>query len=189
MMVLFFFILMCNMCMLQGCVAALVASTAVAAQVINDPRTIGAQVDDETLEYRVTRALYKDKQMQKMTHIVATAYQGKVLLTGQVVDKQLRQHAKEIAMGVKGINGVYNEIRIKKISLDTNSFDSWISTKVRSQFFSNKRVKFSHVKVHTESGEVFLLGLVTNEEANILENIAKHVHGVKHVTRVFTILN
>ncbi|VFP78811.1 Uncharacterized protein YraP [Candidatus Erwinia haradaeae] len=185
-----FLILMCNMCMLQGCSAALVTSTAIAAQVVTDPRTVGTQVDDQILEYRVTKALRKDQKIHKMTHISATSYKGMVLLTGQALDNQLVQHAQEIAMSIKGTTSVYNAIRIKKnVSLGTASFDAWISTKVRSQFLSNKKVKFSHVKVHTESSEVFLLGLVTKEEAKILVDIAEHVHGVQHVATIFTIVH
>ncbi|WP_168402795.1 division/outer membrane stress-associated lipid-binding lipoprotein [Erwinia amylovora] len=175
--------------MLQGCVAAVVGSAAVATKTATDPRTVGTQVDDGTLELRVTNALSKDEQIKQTTHIVATAYQGKVLLTGQAPGSELALRAKQIAVGVDGATEVYNEIRTgDKVSFGTASSDTWITTKVRSQLLGSDRVKSSSVKVTTENGEVFLLGLVTNEEAKAAADIASRVSGVKHVTTAFTLL-
>lgn len=70
--------------LLQGCIAAaVVGSAAVATKTATDPRSVGTQVDDGTLEARVSNALGKDAQLKKEARIVATAYQGTVLLTGQ----------------------------------------------------------------------------------------------------------
>lgn len=174
--------------MLQGCVAAVVGSAAVATKTATDPRTAGTQVMT-ALELRVTNALSKDEQIKQTTHIVATAYQGKVLLTGQAPGSELALRAKQIAAGVDGATEVYNEIRTgNKVSFGTASSDTWITTKVRSQLLGSDRVKSSSVKVTTENGEVFLLGLVTNEEAKAAADIASRVSGVKHVTTAFTLL-
>ena len=90
---------------------------------------------------------------------------------------------------VDGATEVYNEIRTgNKVSFGTASSDTWITTKVRSQLLGSDQVKSSSVKVTTENGEVFLLGLVTNEEAKAAANIASRVSGVKHVTTAFTLL-
>ncbi|MEI2266023.1 division/outer membrane stress-associated lipid-binding lipoprotein [Erwinia sp. CGal63] len=175
--------------LLQGCVAAVIGSAAVATKTATDPRTVGTQVDDGTLELRVSNALAKDDQIKKEAHIVATAYQGKVLLTGQAPSADLASRAKQIAVGVDGATEVYNEIRTgAKASFGTASSDTWITTKVRSNLLSSDQVKSSNVKVTTENGEVFLLGLVTNEEAKAAADIASRVSGVKHVTTAFTIL-
>ncbi|ADP10239.1 MULTISPECIES: division/outer membrane stress-associated lipid-binding lipoprotein [Erwinia] len=175
--------------LLQGCVAAVVGSAAVATKTATDPRTVGTQVDDGTLELRVTNALSKDAQIKQTAHIVATAYQGKVLLTGQAPGSELALRAKQIAVGVDGATEVYNEIRTgNKVSFGTASSDTWITTKVRSQLLGSDRVKLSSVKVTTENSEVFLLGLVTNEEAKAAADIASRVSGVKHVTTAFTLL-
>ncbi|WP_116327859.1 BON domain-containing protein, partial [Klebsiella aerogenes] len=72
---------------------------------------VGTQVDDGTLEARVESALSKDQQLKKDARVVATAYQGKVLLTGQSPNADLTARAKQIAMGVEGTTEVYNEIR------------------------------------------------------------------------------
>jgi len=149
--------------LLQGCVAAAVVGTAaVGTKAATDPRTVGTQVDDSTLELRVNSALSKDEQIKKQARINVTAYQGKVLLTGQSPTPDLSARAKQIAMGVEGTTEVFNEVRQgQPIGLGTASSDTWITTKVRSQLLSTDQVKSSNVKVTTENSEVFLMGLVT----------------------------
>lgn len=176
--------------LLQGCVpAVVVGSAAVATKTATDPRTIGTQVDDSTLEARVANALSKDQQLKKDARVVATAYQGKVLLTGQSPSTELASRAKQIALGVDGAAEVYSEIRQgTPVSLSTASMDTWITTKVRSQILTSDSVKSSNVKVTTENGEVFLLGLVTEKEGKSAAQIASQISGVKHVTTAFTYL-
>lgn len=174
--------------LLQGCVAGVVVgSAAVATKTATDPRTIGTQVDDGTLEARVENAIGKDQQLKKEARVVATAYQGKVLLTGQAPTTELASRAKQIALGIDGAAEVYNEIRQgTPVSLGTASSDTWLTTKVRSQILTSDTVKSSNVKVTTENGEVFLLGLVTQQEGQSAAQIASQVSGVKHVTTAFT---
>lgn len=179
---------LCTALLLQGCIGAVVVgSAAVATKTATDPRTVGTQVDDGTLEARVTNALSKDAQIKKETRIVATAYQGKVLLTGQSPSTELSERAKQIVVGVDGATEVYNEIRQgQPVTLGRASMDTWITTKIRSQLLTSDAVKSSNVKVTTENGEVFLLGLVTPAEGKAAAEVASKVSGVKHVTTAFT---
>ena len=160
--------------LLQGCIAAAVVGTAaVGTKAATDPRTVGT--------------LSKDEQIKKEARINVTAYQGKVLLAGQAPTPELASRAKQIAMGVEGTAEVFNEIRQgQPIGLGTASSDTWITTKVRSQLLGTDQVKSSNVKVTTENGEVFLLGLVTEREGKAAADIASRVSGVKHVTTAFT---
>ncbi|XTZ38930.1 division/outer membrane stress-associated lipid-binding lipoprotein [Salmonella enterica] len=176
--------------LLQGCVGAVVVgSAAVGTKAATDPRTVGTQVDDGTLELRVNSALSKDEQLKKEARINVTAYQGKVLLTGQSPTTELSSRAKQIAMGTDGAVEVFNEIRQgQPVGLGTASTDTWITTKVRSQLLGSDQVKSSNVKVTTENGEVFLMGLVTEREGQAAADIASRVSGVKHVTTAFTLL-
>ncbi|TDB51688.1 division/outer membrane stress-associated lipid-binding lipoprotein [Photorhabdus khanii] len=189
-----FFPLLATVCaavMLQGCIgAAVVGSAAVATKSATDPRTIGQQVDDGTLEARVSNALNKDKQIKERIRVITTAYQGKVLLTGQSPDLSLSDRAKQIASRVDGAHVVYNEIRQgKPVELSTASKDTWITTKVRSKILASDSVKSSNIKVVTENGEVFLLGILTKQEGNAAAKIASETDGVKRVTTAFTYLN
>lgn len=176
--------------LLQGCVGAVVVgSAAVGTKAATDPRTVGTQVDDSTLELRVNSALSKDEQIKKEARVNVTAYQGKVLLTGQAPNTDLSSRAKQIAVGTEGAVEVFNEIRQgQPIGLGTASSDTWITTKVRSQLLGSDQVKSSNVKVTTENGEVFLMGLVTEREGKAAADIASRVSGVKRVTTAFTFL-
>ena len=176
--------------LLQGCVAAAVVGTAaVGTKAATDPRSVGTQVDDGTLELRVNTALSKDAQLKKEARINVSAYQGKVLQVGQSPNSELSARAKQIAMGVEGTTEVFNEIRQgQPIGLGDASNDTWITTKVRSQLLTSDQVKSSNVKVTTENGEVFLLGLVTEREAKAAADIASRVSGVKRVTTAFTFI-
>lgn len=173
--------------LLQGCIAAAVVSTAaVATKTTVDPRTTGTQIDDTTLEVRVSNALGKDKELKEKTRIITTAYQGQILLSGQSPDPELSSRAQSIATGVEGTNEVYNEIRAAEpIGLATISNDTWITTKVRSQILTSNLVKSSNIKVITENSEVFLLGVVTEQEGDSAANIASHTNGVQKVTTMF----
>ncbi|MGS0629056.1 division/outer membrane stress-associated lipid-binding lipoprotein [Photorhabdus asymbiotica] len=183
--------MVCAAVMLQGCIgAAVIGSAAVATKTATDPRTIGQQVDDGTLEARVSNALNKDKQLKEQTRIITTAYQGKVLLTGQSQDSSLADRAKQIASRVNGAQIIYNEIRQgKPVELGTASKDTWLTTKVRSKILASDSVKSSNIKVVTENGEVFLLGILTKQEGNAAAKIASETDGVKRVTTAFTYLN
>lgn len=174
--------------LLQGCIAAaVVGTTAVGTKTATDARTVGTQVDDGTLELRVNSALSKDEQLKKEARVSVMAYQGKVLLMGQAPSTSLAQQAKQIAMGVDGASEVFNEIRQgQPIGLGTASSDTWITTKVRSQLLGSDQVKSSSVKVSTENGEVFLMGLVTAKEGQAAADIASRVSGVQHVTTAFS---
>ncbi|HEX4499567.1 MAG TPA: division/outer membrane stress-associated lipid-binding lipoprotein [Scandinavium sp.] len=176
--------------LLQGCVAAAVVGTAaVGTKAATDPRTVGTQVDDSTLELRVNSALNKDEQLKKEARVNVMAWQGKVLLTGQAPSTDLAAQAKQIAMGVEGTTEVFNEVRQgQPIGLGTASSDTWITTKVRSSLLGSDQVKSSAVKVTTENGEVFLMGSLTAREGKAAADIASRVSGVSHVTTAFTII-
>lgn len=172
--------------MLNGCVAVVAGGAAVATKTATDPRTVGTQVDDVTLEARVSSAIAKDQEVKQDARVTTTAYQGNVLLTGQSPRPELSERAKNIALGVDGVQEVYSAIRDgKPVELGTISSDSWITTKVRSQLLTSDKVKSSNVKVVTENGEVFLLGLVTEAQGKEAAKIASEVSGVKQVVTVF----
>ncbi|MFP3029116.1 MAG: division/outer membrane stress-associated lipid-binding lipoprotein [Arsenophonus sp.] len=177
--------------LLQGCIsAAVIGSAAVATKSATDPRSVGRQVDDGTLEARVSAALNKEKEIICNARIITTAYEGKILLTGQAPDLMLAKRAKQIATKVEGVETIYNEIRqATPVDLGTASKDTWITTKIKLQILMSNSVKSSTVKVITELGEVFLLGILTQQEGTIAAKIASEIDGVKHVTTAFTYLN
>ena len=175
---------------LQGCVAAVIGGGAVAAKVATDPRTTGTQIDDETLEFKVENAVEKDAQIKAEGRVNAVSYNGRVLLIGQVPNSDVKDTATALAKGVKGVNEVYNELTVSpKISFAQISKDSWLTTQVKSNMFVDGRVKATDVKVISENGEVFLLGNVTQSQANAATDIASKISGVKKVIKVFKYLD
>ena len=172
--------------MLQGCVAAVLGGAAAGAKVATDPRTMGTQVDDETLEVKVENALDKDAQIKSEGRVHAVSYSGRVLLIGQVPSEGVKETATSLAKGVDGVNDVYNELRVgNKINFGQITKDSWITTQIKSKLFVGDNVKATDVKVITENGEVFLLGNVTqsqgNSAAEIATSLTKGVDGVNDV--------
>ncbi|HHZ4830814.1 TPA: division/outer membrane stress-associated lipid-binding lipoprotein [Haemophilus influenzae] len=175
---------------LQGCVAAVIGGGAVAAKVATDPRTTGTQIDDETLEFKVENAVEKDAQIKAEGRVNAVSYNGRVLLIGQVPNSDVKGTATALAKGVEGVNEVYNELTVSpKISFAQISKDSWLTTQVKSKMFVDGRVKATDVKVISENGEVFLLGNVTQSQANAAADIASKISGVKKVIKVFKYLD
>lgn len=176
--------------MLQGCVAAALGGAAAGTKVATDPRTMGTQVDDETLEFKVENALDKDEQIKSEARVNAVSYSARVLLIGQVPSENTKETATSLAKGVDGVSDVYNELRVgPKITIGQISKDSWITTQVKSKMLVDDRVKSTDVKVITENGEVFLLGNVTQSQADAAADIASKISGVQKVVKVFKYLN
>lgn len=178
--------------LLQGCVAAAIGGAAVAGatKVATDPRSMGTQLDDETLESRVNSAIKKDQQIKSEARISVTAYSSRVLLTGQVPNENLREVASSLAKGVQNVNDVYNEVRVgPKVDFAQISKDSWITSQIKSKMLVDSKVKTSDVKVVTENNEVFLMGNVTQDQGNAAAEIARNVAGVTKVIKVFNYLN
>ncbi len=176
--------------MLQGCVAAVLGGAAAGTKVATDPRTMGTQLDDETLEIKVENAVEKDEQIDSEGRVNAVSYSGRVLLIGQVPNESAKQTATELAKGVEGVTDVYNELRTgAKITIGQITKDSWITTQVKSKMLIDDRVKTTDVKVITENGEVFLLGNVTRSQADAAADIASRISGVQKVVKVFKYLN
>ncbi|TGZ98096.1 division/outer membrane stress-associated lipid-binding lipoprotein [Rodentibacter pneumotropicus] len=176
--------------LLQGCVAAVLGGAAAGTKVATDPRTMGTQVDDETLEFKVENTLDKDEQIKSEARVNAVSYSARVLLIGQVPSENTKETATGLAKGVDGVVDVYNELRVNpKITIGQISKDSWITTQVKSKMLVDDRVKSTDVKVITENGEVFLLGNVTQAQADAAAEIASKISGVQKVVKVFKYLN
>ncbi|HGO5814676.1 TPA: division/outer membrane stress-associated lipid-binding lipoprotein [Mannheimia haemolytica] len=173
---------------LQGCITtAVVTSAAVATKVATDPRTTGTQVDDEILEEKVAYNINKDEQIKQEARINVVAYNGKVLLIGQAPSMDVVETAKNLAAGAEGVTEIYNEIRQgEKIGFGQITQDSWITTQVKSKLLVNGEVKATEVKVVTENSEVFLMGKVSQAQADAAAEAARNVGGVTKVVKVFS---
>lgn len=171
---------------IQGCVSGVVLGTLGAVSVINDRRTAATQLEDETIEVKANKAISADEGLDKHTHISVISYNRTVLLVGQAPNDMLRSRAAKLVGNVDSVSRVFNQIRIGNVTkLTTRSNDSWLTSKVKVALTAEKDFESSHIKVITESGEVFLLGLVSQAEGNRATEIARNINGVRQVIKVF----
>ena len=174
---------------LQSCVVATVAIVAGGITVANDRRTLGKQIDDQTIEFSAYNELAKNKAISDNTNIQLVSVNGAVLLVGQAPNSYLKDLVIKTVKKTDSILKIHDQIRIGNItSVTTQSNDIWLTSKVKSVLFSNDASSFNHIKVITENGEVFLLGLVTAEEAKMAVDVTRRISGVAKVFRVFEII-
>ena len=172
---------------LQGCAAVAVGAAAVGISSVTDPRTIGTQVDDQTIEMKTNAKLGNDEQF-KESRVSAISYDTNVLLVGQVPNEALKRRAEDVIRDTNGINKIFNQLRIgSKASAAVRAGDSWITSKVKLKFANNKSIDATNIKVVTENAEVFLLGHVSQAEADAAVEVARNVEGVERVIKALTI--
>lgn len=172
--------------LLQACAAAVVAGGASAVTSASDRRTLGSQIDDSSIVVKAERALEENKTLEERAHINVNSYNGILLLTGQAPSQELVELATSLVQPIQGVKDVQNQIRVgNPISFTTRSRDSWITTRVKSMLVGDKEISALNIKVVTENGEVFLMGLVNSTEADKAVEIARHVNGVSRVIKAF----
>jgi len=169
---------------LQGCVEMAAVGMGAAVMASEDRRSVGAQTEDKDMDLRGesrVSARYGDK-----VHISVTSYNRNLLLTGEAPDAATRAEIEKIVREIPNVRGVVNEIQVAGVSSYTSrGNDSYLTSKVKARFIDGGKFSVSHVKVLTESGVVYLLGLVTRKEADDAVEIARTTGGVQKVVRVF----
>lgn len=175
---------------LSGC--ALVAATGVAAgtgvAISEDRRTTGTMVQDESIEFKSNRRI-KEKFGRKV-HVDVTSFNRHVLLTGEAASATVKNEIEDIVRAVEGLHDVTNKIAVGEVRpLTARTHDALITSKVKTRFVNEGIFQANHVKVVTEDGVVYLLGLVDREEAQNAVKIAKSTSGVRKVVQVFEYLD
>lgn len=173
---------------LSGCAPILIGGAAVTSgTVITDRRTTGSIVDDEVLEKRVRYEIGEVIGHEKH-HVVVTSYEGKVLLTGEVLTAADRQKAQDTAVKSVGVHSVINELAVMTpATVGAVLSDSMLATKVRSSIIGTKKISLNQMKVDVQRGIVYLMGIVTIDEARTATKVAAGVSGVQQVVTCFTI--
>ncbi|MEJ6679457.1 MAG: BON domain-containing protein [OM182 bacterium] len=177
---------------LGSCTTVLVRTTG-AEGITEDPtaRTAGAVVEDQSIETKVVVNLKKLEPELKKANIKVTSHNGVVLLVGQVASDGLKARATQITSDSSTkIKRIHNELEVAgKTSLLARSNDNWVATKVRTLMLANSSVPSGQIRVITENGAVFLMGLVTQADADGAADLARNVSGVTRVVKVFEYLN
>lgn len=158
----------------------------------NDPskRTPGVFIDDAVLEPMVKREILKSDEGFKGSHLVIVAYNGVVLVAGQVATEALREKAGEAAQNLRRVRKVHNELSVGgPISLVARTNDSWLTTKVKTRLIASDNAYGRKIKVLTENGVVYLMGLLARDQANQAVEVATKVYGVQKIVKVFEYLD
>ncbi|GAA5317836.1 MAG: BON domain-containing protein [Candidatus Pelagadaptatus aseana] len=170
--------------MLSGCASLIDATTEEPLQVNPGKRSLGSYIDDQQLETIITVNLRKASPELKAAHLDVVSFNGVVLLTGQVNSNSLRQQASSVARNVNSVRQVFNEIQISgNTSMLARANDTWLTTKVKTVLMSNKDIDSGRIKIVTENGTVYLLGLLSRVEAEKAANVVSHVQGVQKVVK------
>lgn len=150
-------------------------------------RTIGSKIDDSLIETKAAVNIAKaHPDLDRASHIVVASYNGVVLLAGQTPRAELKQMAEQAAGSVQRVKRVHNELQVlQPSSALARSNDSWLTTKIKAQMLADNNVPGSRIKVITENGIVYLLGLVTRQEGNRATSLVQGVAGVQRIVKLF----
>jgi osmotically-inducible protein OsmY len=170
---------------LSGCVSVVVgAAVGGAALVATDRRSVGAQADDESIELKF--ANQRGNRYGDRVHVNVTSYNGIVLLTGEVPDEATRRDIEEMARTTDRVRAVHNEVAVRPNSpMSDRTNDTYLTGLVKSRFVERNQFSATHVKVVTERGIVYLMGIVNRNEGDAAGQLAATTAGVTRVVKVF----
>lgn len=174
---------------LTACVPVIIGGAVVGtAMVASDRRTSGAQLEDEGIELRAASRL--QEALGDKLHVNVTSYNRRVLLTGEVPAAQDKQSAEQIVSKVDNVESVVNELMVAGNSnISDRSSDALITGKVKAGLVDAKDLFANAFKVVTERGAVYMMGRVTQREADRATEVARSTSGVQKVVRVFELIS
>ena len=173
---------------LGGCAAVVVGGAAVGtAMVVTDRRTAGVQLEDQNIELKSLTRIRET--VGERGHVNATSYNRMVLLTGEVPSEADRSTLEQSIGKIENVRSMVNELAVMgPSSMTARSNDTILTSKVKASFIDAKDLQANAVKVVTERGVVYLMGRVTEREANRATDLARGVPGVQKVVKVLEIL-
>ncbi len=169
--------------LLQGCFPLAITGMGTAALMASDRRTTGMYIEDEAIEWKVFSRMRGDFPG---LHVNPTSFNRRVLLTGEAPDEDTKKKIEGSVRRIENVREVTNELAIAgSSSLASRGNDALVTSNVKARMVNNGKFSPSHVKVLTEQGVVYLMGLVTTSEADAAVEIARTTSGVSRVVKVF----
>jgi Predicted periplasmic or secreted lipoprotein len=179
--------------LLSGCAAVAVGTAATGVAVVHDRRSTGTIIDDQTIELKALKILYSVDNIRINSHVNATSYNGILLLTGEAPTDSLRSDITNRLRKIPNVRKVHNEILIAApSSLMSRSSDALITSKAKVALFELNKIKGfdpTRVKITSENGVVYLLGLLKQHEVTPVVETIRRVGGVQRVVKLFEIIN
>jgi len=170
---------------LGGCATAVVAGGATGAAMAYDRRTAGTIIEDQAIETKAWQAFWSDKEINDNAHINVTSYNTIVLVTGEAPNEELKGRIIDIVRKIEKVSHVYDEITVAApSSYVSRSSDSVLTSKVKTKLLAMDNFDGTRVKVVTEKGIVYLMGLLSHEESDRATDVARKVGGVQKVVKL-----
>ena len=173
--------------MLQGCAPLVLGSAATGLSVAHDRRTVGVLVEDQNIELKSMAQLLDHPELDRRLDVSATSYNLRVLLTGRAADEQARDQYVNWVSHIPQVRRVYNEISVEPFrTLNDKASDAYLTGKVNLALIKIPLEGFdpTRVKVISENGVVYLMGLLSEAEEKAVENAVRFVNGVKQVVKI-----
>jgi osmotically-inducible protein OsmY len=176
--------------LLQGCIAsAMVAGGAASGIVASDNRSFAAMADDQKITYNASHKIAANPVLAREGHITVVGYNRVVLLAGQVPNPESRDQVVAMVKDIPNVKRIFNELTIgPPTSFMQRSKDAMVTANVKSRMFSTTNLKGSQIKVVTEDGVVYLMGLTSVSQAQIAGRVARNSTGVKRVVKLIEYL-
>ena len=154
----------------------------------DDPgaRTTAQIIEDDNIETKITVNIHAENEAYHNNHLVVVSFNGYILLAGQVIDAALKSGATTEARKVQGVRRIYNELEIgPPTSAMTRTNDTWITTRIKSVLLGSSDIPGTQVKVVTENGIVYLMGILNRSNAQAAATAASQVGGVQKIVKLF----
>ncbi|KTD76477.1 BON domain-containing protein [Legionella waltersii] len=169
--------------LLTGCVAAVVAGAA--AGLVYDKRSVSSMEADARLFHVIHKSIVRNPQFAD-SRILVTSFNRIILLVGQTPTASTRVLAERIAHNTPEVKRVYDEVTIgNPIPLTQRTKDSVITSQVRSSMLAKKGLESGSIRIVTENGVVYLMGIVSDEQASLAVDVARRISGVRKVVKIF----
>jgi osmotically-inducible protein OsmY len=169
---------------LTACVPVIVGGAAVGGSMAADRRTSGTYIEDQAIELKASKAIADS--LKEKVHANITSFNRQVLITGEAWDEASKKKAESLVKPIENVISIQNYLVVgPSSSLSTRTNDTYLTSKVKTNFLTENKFSANYVKVVSENGTVYLMGLVTHKEANDAAEITRNLGGVKAVVKVF----
>ena len=173
---------------LGACAPIIVGGAVMGSLMATDRRTAGTQIEDEGIELRAGSGV--SDNLGERVHVNVTSYNRQVLLTGEVPSAQDKQLVEQVVSKVENVRAIVNELGILGNStLTQRTSDALVTGKVKASMLDAKDLFANSFKVVTERGTTYLMGRVTQREANRATDLVRSTGGVQKVVRVLEIIS
>jgi len=171
---------------LQGCMNAAVTG----AQAVYSRHGIQSTLNDHYIMMKAERAIYLDTTRFQDTNVCVSSFNGVVLIAGQVENNAQRVEIEAIVKKIPGVREVHDATTLSSpSSAMIRVSDAWITTKIKTKLIAMNDIDPSQIKVVTENGVVYLMGIVPPDQADIAVDLAKTTEGVQSVVKVFSYIH